>query len=140
VYFAPGVTIQEQVIFANYIHAHLQARSEEVQRLRYYVCPHCGTPKGNPQVMMKKLLSKKKAADVECDICEKRFNLWDDLEILFASDACAKRSRVCKPSMPSDWIQDGKVSCLLRSSPGSPVPIRSASRSQALKTRGSIFN
>lgn len=86
VYFAPGVTIQEQVIFAKYIHAHLQARSEQVQRLRYYVCPHCGTPKGNPQVMMQKLLSKKKVADVECDICEKRFNLWDDLEILFASD------------------------------------------------------
>lgn len=90
VYFAPGVTIQEQVIFANYIHAHLQARSERVQRLRYYVCPFCGTPKGNPQVMMQKLLSKKKAADVECDICEKRFNLWDDLEILFASDDVRK--------------------------------------------------
>jgi small GTP-binding protein len=90
VYFAPGVTIQEQVIFANYIHAHLQGRSEQVQRLRYYVCPFCGTPKGNPQVMMKKLLAKKKAADVECDICEKRFGLWDDLEILFASDDVRK--------------------------------------------------
>lgn len=90
VYFAPGVTIQEQVIFANYIHAHLQGRSEQVQRLRYYVCPHCGTPKGNPQVLMQKLLAKKKDATVECDICEKRFALWDDLEKLFASDDVRK--------------------------------------------------
>jgi len=90
VYFAPGVTIQEQVIFANYIHAHLQARSEQVQRLRYYVCPHCGTPKGNPQVLMEKLLAKKKEASVECDICEERFDLWDDLEKLFASDDVRK--------------------------------------------------
>src|SRR5271169_759373 len=51
VYFGPGVTQEEQVIFANYIHAHLANRSEEVQRLRYYVCPHCGTSKGNPQVL-----------------------------------------------------------------------------------------
>ena len=60
VYFAPGVTKQEQVIFANYIHAHLMGRCEQVQRLRYYVCPHCHTPKGNPQVLMKKLIEKKK--------------------------------------------------------------------------------
>ena len=87
VYFAPGVTKQEQVIFANYIHAHLQNQSEKAERLRYYVCPHCGTPKGNPQVLMQKLLTKKTAASVECDICENRFDLWDELEKLFASEA-----------------------------------------------------
>jgi small GTP-binding protein len=87
IYFAPGVTKQEQVIFANYIHAHLQNQSEKAERLRYYVCPHCGTPKGNPQVLMQKLLAKKTAASVECDICEKRFDLWDELEKLFASEA-----------------------------------------------------
>lgn len=90
VYFAPGVTMQEQVIFANYIHAHLQGRSEQVQRLRYYVCPHCGTPKGNPQVLRQKLLAKKRDANVECDVCEKRFSLWDELEKLFASDDVRK--------------------------------------------------
>ncbi len=86
IYFAPGVTKQEQVIFANYIHAHLQNHSEKAERLRYYICPHCGTPKGNPQVLMQKLLAKKTAASVECDICEKRFDLWDELEKLFASE------------------------------------------------------
>jgi small GTP-binding protein len=85
VYFGAGVTQAEQVIFANYIHAHLLERCETVERLRYYVCPHCHTPKGNPEVLMKKLLAKKRGATVECDKCEKRFHLWDDLEKLFAS-------------------------------------------------------
>jgi small GTP-binding protein len=86
VYFGEGVKEGEQVIFANYIHAHLLSHCEKAQRLRYYVCPHCQTPKGNPDVLMKKLLAKKKDATVECDKCEERFSLWDDLEKRFASD------------------------------------------------------
>lgn len=85
IYFGPGVTQEEQVIFANYIHAHLDGNSETVQRLRYYVCPKCHTPKGNPQILMEKLLVKKKDADTECDKCGKRFSLWDALEKKFAS-------------------------------------------------------
>lgn len=86
VYFAPGVTQEEQVIFANYIHEHLKERSEQAKRLRHYVCPHCNTPKGNPEVLMEKLKEKKQAATVECDKCEQRFDLWDELEKLFADE------------------------------------------------------
>ncbi len=86
VYFAPGVTEQEQAIFANYIHAHLAPpRSEKVERLRHYVCPNCHTPKGNPQAQMQKLLAKKENATVVCDVCDTQFKLWDELERLFAS-------------------------------------------------------
>lgn len=85
VYFGPGVSQQEQVIFASYIHAHLTAGGDQVNRLRYYVCPSCNTPKGNPQILMNKLLSKGQAADTECDMCGKRFPLWDALERKFAS-------------------------------------------------------
>jgi len=92
IYFAPGVTKQEQVIFANYIHAHLESpRSERVQRLRHYVCPHCHTPKGNPQALMQKLLAKKEQAAVVCDVCDKSFGLWDELERKFASDEVRKQ-------------------------------------------------
>lgn len=87
VYFGKGVTKQEQVIFANYIHAHLQTSCEEAQRLRHYVCPKCHAPKGNPEVLMKKLLREKQNADTECDDCGERFPLWDALEKKFASDA-----------------------------------------------------
>src|SRR6185369_3332711 len=89
-YFAPGVSTQDQVTFANYIHAHLQAPNEQVQRLRHYVCPHCGEPKGASATLLQKLLAKKKDATVVCDNCDKSFGLWDDLEKLFASEAVRK--------------------------------------------------
>jgi len=93
VYFGTGVTEQEQVIFANYIHAHLKDEhiSEQAERLRHYVCPHCHTPKGNAEVLMKKLIEKKQAAEVTCDNCDRRFALWDRLEQLFASEAIRKQ-------------------------------------------------
>ena len=55
VYFGKGVTQEEQVIFANYIHAHLQTSCEQAQRLRHYVCPKCHAPKGNPEVHLRHL-------------------------------------------------------------------------------------
>ncbi len=87
VYFGEGVTQEEQVIFANYIHAHLQTSCEQAQRLRHYVCPKCHAPKGNAEVLMKKLLREKQNADTECDNCGERFPLWDALEKKFASEA-----------------------------------------------------
>jgi small GTP-binding protein len=87
VYFGKGVTPEEQVIFANYIHAHLLTSCELAQRLRHYVCPKCHAPKGNPEVLMKKLLRDKVNADTECDDCGERFPLWDALEKKFASEA-----------------------------------------------------
>ncbi len=56
-------------------------------RLRHYVCPKCHTPKGDPQVLMEKLIARKEKADAECDRCETRFPLWDALERKFASEA-----------------------------------------------------
>jgi hypothetical protein len=91
VYFGKGVTREEQVIFANYIHAHLGEACEQAVRLRHYVCPKCHTPKGNPQVLMEKLIAKKEKADAECDKCEERFPLWDALEKKFASEAVRKQ-------------------------------------------------
>ncbi|HEX3149550.1 MAG TPA: DUF4365 domain-containing protein [Gemmataceae bacterium] len=86
VYFGTGVTKEEQVIFANYIHWHLDKTCDQAQRLRHYVCQKCQTPKGNAQVLMDKLLRLKKKADTECDKCGNRFLLWDALEQKFASD------------------------------------------------------
>ena len=60
-------------------------------RLRYYVCPKCHTSKGNPQVLMEKLIANAEKADAECDKCETRFPLWDALERKFASDAARRQ-------------------------------------------------
>lgn len=88
VYFGPGVTEGEQVIFANYIHAHLDDGCEVVQRLRYWVCPKCLTAKGNPEVLMENLLEEGEHAMADCDRakCRHRFPLWDALEQRFAAD------------------------------------------------------
>lgn len=91
VYFGNGVTQEEQVIFANYIHAHLEDSCEKILRLRHYVCPKCHTSKGNPEVLMRKLLTKKQRADTECDGCGERFPLWDALEKKFASEAVRRQ-------------------------------------------------
>lgn len=85
VYFGKGVTQEEQVIFANYIDAHLERSCEHARRLRHYVCPNCHAPKGNADVLMKKLLRDKEKADTECDGCGERFPLWDALEKKFSS-------------------------------------------------------
>ena len=91
VYFGKGVTQQEQVIFANYIHAYLEGTRENALQLRHYVCPKCHTAKGNPEALMKKLLAKKHDADTECDGCGERFPLWDALEKEFARDAVRRQ-------------------------------------------------
>ncbi len=92
VYFGKGVAQQEQVIFANYIHGHLEGTCEsKPERLRHYVCPHCHEPKGNPAALVKRLLAKKQEADTECDACGGRFPLWDALEKKFASEAVRRQ-------------------------------------------------
>lgn len=106
-----GVTQQEQVIFANYIHAHLQTSWEQAQRLRHYVCPKCHVPKGNPGVLMKKLLRDKQSADTECDDCGERFPLWDALAKNLPARRCARRSSNCRPTISRSWIPAGAGSC-----------------------------
>ncbi|MES2709928.1 MAG: TIR domain-containing protein [Verrucomicrobiota bacterium] len=91
VYFGQGVSPEEQVIFANYIHKHLEGSCESAERLRHYVCPKCHEPKGNPEQLMKKLLRDRQTADTGCDVCGVRFPLWDALEKKFASEELRKQ-------------------------------------------------
>ena len=81
-----NVTLQEQVIFAEYIHSHLLEKATEPQRQRFYVCPHCHTPAENREIAMRKLHESGKEARIICVNCEKHMPLWDALEERFASD------------------------------------------------------
>ena len=91
VYFDPTIPLEEKIIFSKYVHEHLLRNARDVERLRHYVCPHCGTPVGNREVAMRKLAEGKK--DILCVDCEKRLPLWDELEELFASDQTKQRVR-----------------------------------------------
>lgn len=91
VYFDPSISMEEKIIFSKYVHEHLLQNASDVERLRHYVCPYCGTPVGNREVAMRKLEEGMK--DIVCVNCEKRIPLWDQLEELFASSEMKQRVR-----------------------------------------------
>jgi small GTP-binding protein len=113
VYFDPTVAMEEKIIFSKYVHEHLLQHAQEVERLRHYICPHCGTSVGNREVAMKRLngwlqhrpaepdatgwlkfrKAKTDAPTIICSECEKRVPLWDELEQCFASPEIQQRVR-----------------------------------------------
>jgi len=44
VYFDPAVAMAKKI--AKYVHEHLLQHARDVERLRHYLCPQCGTPVG----------------------------------------------------------------------------------------------
>ena len=103
VYFNPVIEVGEKIIFSKYVHEHLLQNARDVERLRYYVCPHCGTPVGNREVAMERLgewleqrpaeVGKAEPPTIICSRCEKRVPLWDELEQSFASPEIQQRVR-----------------------------------------------
>lgn len=94
VYFDPAIDVGEKIIFSRYVHEHLLQNAKDVVRLRHYVCPHCGTPVGNPDIAMKKLAQGKRDIPcVNCDDPRKRIPLWDQLEELFADPEMKRQVR-----------------------------------------------
>ncbi|MGH6693405.1 MAG: hypothetical protein ACREF4_22275, partial [Gammaproteobacteria bacterium] len=113
VYFDPTIPMEEKIIFSKYVHEHLLQKAREVERLRHYVCPHCGTPVGNREVAMERLegwlqqqppetglagrqksrSSKAEAPTIICVKCEQRAPLWDEMEQSFASPDTKQRVR-----------------------------------------------
>lgn len=85
IHFGAGVTLQEQVIFASYVHQHLNEKAEQTQRLRFYVC-ECGAGVKDGAEAMRRLEQMGKRATIVCQHCEKRIPLWDSLEERFADD------------------------------------------------------
>ena len=110
---ANGVSAQEQVIFASYIHEHLSEKStEEVPRLRYYTCPHCDEPVKNRELAMERLDEKGEAAEIRCQRCDKFIPLWDAMEKRFASK-CLKRKIEALRQHERDDIDSRRLGQLL---------------------------
>jgi hypothetical protein len=113
VYFDPAIPLEEKIIFSRYVHEHVFQKGKDVVRLRYYVCPHCGTPVGNREVAMRRLeawlenkdpdqvagrrlkarLGQAETASIICTECEERVPLWDEMEQLFARPEIQQRVR-----------------------------------------------
>jgi hypothetical protein len=104
-----------------------------VERLRYYICPHCGTPVENRGVAMKKLdawlqnrppeaglagrikalVGKSEAPTIVCAECEKRVPLWDDLEQCFASPEVQQRVRELQEESTRELDSESKERVLV---------------------------
>ena len=113
VFFDPAVSMEEKIIFSKYVHEHLLQHARDVERLRHYVCPECGTPVGNREVAMEWLndwlrgrppqpeatgffaLRKKKeeTPSIICVRCKYEVPLWDEMEQCFASPEIQQRVR-----------------------------------------------
>jgi small GTP-binding protein len=113
VYFEPSVSIEEKIIFSKYVHEHLLRHARDVERLRHYVCPHCGTAVGNREVAMQRLNDWLRIRPIDpdnggyfrfretwheppsiiCVGCERRVPLWDEMELCFASADIQQRVR-----------------------------------------------
>ncbi|MEI7725119.1 MAG: DUF4365 domain-containing protein [Bacteroidota bacterium] len=126
VYFDPTIAIEEKIIFSKYVHEHLLQYALEVERLRHYICPYCGTPVGNREVAMDKLNEwlngrrthlglmtqvkvhkvTERPPSIICARCEQRVPLWDDLEQCFADPEIQKR--VCQLQVESAIVLDNE--------------------------------
>lgn len=112
VYFDPAVSMEEKIIFSKYVHEHLLQHARDVERLRHYVCPKCGTPVGQsrggdeaadwlrsrpPQPeatgLFKLRKKKEETPSIICVGCERRVPLWDEMEQCFASPEIQQRVR-----------------------------------------------
>ena len=91
-YFDAGVANDTKVLFIKYIHEHLKRYTQDVTRVREYVCPHCDMPLENKKAIAKRL--EDGARDIICGACEKRVQLIDLIEDKFASDAFLTNVRV----------------------------------------------
>ncbi len=92
-YFDPEIPVEEIMIFSRYIHEHLLRKGKNVERLRHYVCTHCGTPVQNREVAMRRLRENGRGASIVCVECERRVKLWDELEERFAAPDVRERVR-----------------------------------------------
>jgi hypothetical protein len=111
--FDPTVSVEEKIIFSKYVREHLLQHARDVERLRHYVCPQCGTPVGNREVAMQRLndwlqgrppqpeswsgfkfrKGKEEPPSIICAGCEQRVPLWDEMEQCFASPEIQQRVR-----------------------------------------------
>jgi hypothetical protein len=131
VYFDATISDSEKIIFSKYIHEHLLQHARNVERLRHYICPHCGTPVGNRDEAMRRLnnwlqgapsqlgtsrghLRKDQRPSIVCVGCEiNRVMLWDEFEQSFASAETQKRVRNMQQEVKIELDNESKERALV---------------------------
>ncbi|TLU87712.1 MAG: TIR domain-containing protein [Chlorobium sp.] len=88
-FFDVEVPDELKVIFIEYVHRHLAKYACEVTRDRRYICPECGKPVKDIDVVRKRLDAKKEF--ITCQECDERVPLVDFIEQRLKSDPVARK-------------------------------------------------
>lgn len=117
-YFDSAIPTEEKIIFSKYVHEHLLQHAKDVERLRHYICPHCGEPVENRQLAMKRLngwmeKSSTTKPTIICVSCEKRVPLWDEIEECFASPKTLLKLRLLQEQANRELDNESKERALV---------------------------
>jgi hypothetical protein len=83
IYFDALIDINTKVAFLRYVDEHLKAKAVKIERIRHYVCDHCGSS-AEPASVRKRLGDGKN--DIICSACEtNRITFRDAIETRFES-------------------------------------------------------
>jgi hypothetical protein len=88
-YFDANVPDDLKIIFIEFVHRHLAKHGCEVTRDRRYVCPQCGWPVKDLEVVRRLLAGKKDF--ISCQACGERVPLIDLIEQRLKSDPVARK-------------------------------------------------
>jgi DNA-directed RNA polymerase subunit RPC12/RpoP len=88
-YFDHEVPDELKVIFIEYVHRHLAKYACEVTRDRRYVCPDCGKPVKDLDVVRRRLMAKKDF--ITCQECDEKVPFVDFIEQRLKSDPVARK-------------------------------------------------
>ncbi len=91
VYAEPGVDVNEQCVFIEYVHHHLHSHAVDVTRDRRYRCGECKWQVADMEAVRAQLESA--GAFVFCAKCGKRVPLIDEIERRYGTDAVAAAVR-----------------------------------------------
>ena len=93
IYLDKEIPDEIKVLFIRYVHEHLKAKDENVERIRHYVCPNsdCGEPVESQRAIDRAI--EKKAKEIPCQFCFKPIPLKDLIEEKFASDLLGQKIR-----------------------------------------------
>jgi small GTP-binding protein len=88
VFFETQVPDELKVVFIEYVHRHLHRYARDVRRDRRYVCPACGTPVRDLEVVRRR--QEAKMEFVRCQFCDEKVPFIDHIEQRLASDPVAR--------------------------------------------------
>ncbi len=119
-YCDPELSDGEKMLFSRFVHEHLLQKARDVERFRWYTCPHCRAPVKDSETAARRLrewleqpVRPQPKPTILCVNCEKRVPLWDEIEELFASDEMREKARMAAVQVQEKLDNESKDRALV---------------------------